>query len=84
MSEDASPLLNLWVMTMRKRQLGIVNRTPTSTTGMCGHCYAKFESANSSPDRAEEKIQAAFDAHKCELTNIGQNAMRSGRVFLSL
>ncbi len=68
---------------MRKRQLGIVKRTPTSTTGMCGHCNAKFESANSSPDRAEEKIQAAFDAHKCELTNVGQLTMPRGPVFLS-
>ena len=50
---------------MRKRQLGIVKRTPTATVGVCELCDAHFESSNPSPDDAEKEVQAVFDVHRC-------------------
>jgi len=62
------------VLIMRERQLGIVKRAPTGTIGACEHCNTQFGSSHPSPDYAEKEIQAAFDAHRCERPDGGQNA----------
>jgi hypothetical protein len=53
---------------MEKRKLRIVKRTP-SLLGICERCNSQFSGT-------ESEIKAAFDAHKCNLADSSQNALR--------
>ncbi len=57
---------------MEKRKLRIVKRTPP-VIGVCERCNTQFKSDVTGSD---SEIQAQFDAHKCQLTDSSQNALR--------
>ena len=50
---------------MQKRKLRIVK----PSLGICERCNSQFKGETG-------EIQAAFDAHKCRLTDTSQNALR--------
>jgi hypothetical protein len=54
---------------MQKRKLRIVKGSPPFI-GICEHCNAQFKG-----DRLRA-VFSAFDAHKCELMDSSQNALR--------
>jgi NMD protein affecting ribosome stability and mRNA decay len=49
------------------RKLRIV-KPPLPAIGVCEGCNSQFTSNKRSEDEVETEIRAAFDAHRCELT----------------
>jgi NMD protein affecting ribosome stability and mRNA decay len=65
---------------MDTRKLRIV-KPPLPAIGVCEGCNSQFKSNKRSEDEVEAEIRAAFDAHKCELTDDNQNTQRFVRDF---
>jgi len=54
---------------MPKRKLKIVKQA-AQMIGLCERYNSQFKA------ESEQKVKAAFDAHKCKLTDSSQNALR--------
>ncbi len=54
---------------MPKRKLRIVKQA-APLIGVCEHCNLQFKA------ESEQEVKAAFDAHKCKMTDSSQNALR--------
>ena len=54
---------------MPKRKLRIVKQT-TPMISVCERCNSQFKG------ESKQEVKAAFDAHKCKLTDSSQNALR--------
>jgi hypothetical protein len=54
---------------MPKRKLRIVKQT-APMIGVCERCNSQFKA------ESEQEVKAAFDTHKCKLTDSSQNALR--------
>ena len=65
---------------MDTRKLRIV-KPPLPAIGICECCNAQFNSSERSQEQAENEIRAAFDAHKCNLTDSIQNTQRIVRGY---
>ena len=56
-------------------------KPPLPAIGICEACNSHFTSSNRSPQAAENEIKAAFDDHKCKLTDSSQSTQRIVRDF---
>ena len=65
---------------MDTRKLRIVE-PPLPAIGVCEGCNSQVKSNKRSEDEVEAEIRAAFESHKCELTDDSQNAQRVKRDF---
>jgi hypothetical protein len=66
---------------MDTRKLRIV-KPPLPAIGVSEGCNSQFKSDKRSEDGVEAEIRAAFDAHRCELMDVSQNAQRVERDFM--